>query len=106
MMRENSLLRHSALNLSLRSARVVCFSRRPRRARANKKIPYYRERKTMKFLLDEKFSRLAEKNGWTTDRAQGYVEGETARRSGKKPATWAVVGIDEYSLGFRAGYFE
>ena len=60
----------------------------------------------MKFLLDEKFSRLAEKNGWTTDRAQGYVEGETARRSGKKPATWAVVGIDEYSLGFRAGYFE
>jgi hypothetical protein len=49
---------------------------------------------------------LAERNGWSTARAQGFVDGEMARRRGAPPSTYARVGIDDYSLGFRAGYFE
>jgi hypothetical protein len=37
---------------------------------------------------------------------QGYVDGEVSRWRGKLPSKVALVGIDEYCLGFRAGYFE
>ena len=60
----------------------------------------------MKVLSTEKSKLLAEQNGWSLDHAQGFVDGETCRRLGKRPARCAVIGIDEYSLGFRAGYFE
>jgi hypothetical protein len=60
----------------------------------------------MKVLSNEKSKLLAEQYGWSLAHAQGYVEGETSRRLGKSPARHALVGIDEYSLGFRAGYFE
>ena len=60
----------------------------------------------MKYLADERSRLMAEQNGWSLAFAQGCVEGETARRMGGKPTLHAVVGIDEYSLGFRAGYFE
>jgi hypothetical protein len=49
---------------------------------------------------------LAERNGWSIARAQGFVDGEIARRRGAPPSTYARVGIDDYSLGFRAGYYE
>ena len=49
---------------------------------------------------------LADRNGWSIARAQGFVDGEIARRRGALPSTYARVGIDEYSLGFRAGYYE
>jgi hypothetical protein len=49
---------------------------------------------------------LAERNGWSVDRAQGFVDGEIARRRGAPPSTYARVGIDDYCLGFRAGYYE
>jgi hypothetical protein len=49
---------------------------------------------------------LAERNGWSIARAQGFVDGEMARRRGAPPSTYARVGIDDYSLGFRAGYYE
>jgi hypothetical protein len=49
---------------------------------------------------------LAERNGWSMARAQGFVDGELSRRRGVPPSTYARVGIDEYSLGFRAGYYE
>jgi hypothetical protein len=49
---------------------------------------------------------LADKNGWSLARAQGFVDGEMARRRGASPSTYARVGIDEYCLGFRAGYYE
>ena len=49
---------------------------------------------------------LAERNGWSIARAQGFVDGEMARRRGGVPSTYARVGIDDYSLGFRAGYYE
>jgi hypothetical protein len=60
----------------------------------------------MKVLSTEKSKLLAEQNGWSLDHARGFVDGETCRRLGKTPARAAVIGIDEYSLGFRAGYFE
>jgi hypothetical protein len=49
---------------------------------------------------------LAERNGWSTARAQGFVDGEMSRRRGAPPSTYAKVGIDDYCLGFRAGYYE
>lgn len=60
----------------------------------------------MKILSHEKFKVLAEKNGWSLTHAEGYVDGETSRTHGKAPSQYALIGIDEYSLGFRAGYFE
>jgi hypothetical protein len=60
----------------------------------------------MKLLSTEKSKILAEQNGWALDHARGFVDGETCRRLGKTPPRCAVIGIDNYSLGFRAGYFE
>jgi hypothetical protein len=57
-------------------------------------------------LSREKFKVLAEKNGWSLDHAKGFVDGESSRRRGKTPSKLALIGIDEYCLGFRAGYFE
>lgn len=60
----------------------------------------------MKVLSKEKSKTLAEKNGWSLARAEGYVDGETFRRLGTRPSTYAQIGIDEYCKGFRAGYYE
>ena len=49
---------------------------------------------------------LAERNGWSTARAQGFLDGEMSRRRGAPPSTYARVGIDDYCQGFRAGYYE
>jgi len=56
-------------------------------------------------ISSERSKRLAEQNGWSLPYAQGNVDGETHRRLGKTLALHARVGIDQYSLGFRAGYF-
>ena len=60
----------------------------------------------MKLLSTEKSKVLAEQYGWSLDRARGFVDGEACRRLGKTPPRCAVIGIDNYALGFRAGYFE
>lgn len=60
----------------------------------------------MKILLDEKVRVLAERNCWSLERAKGYFDGENFRLRAKKPSQYALVGIDEYSQGFRAGYYE
>jgi len=49
---------------------------------------------------------LAERNGWSIARAQGFVDGEMSRRRGAPPSTYVRVGIDDYCLGFRAGFYE
>src|SRR5687768_328987 len=49
---------------------------------------------------------LVEVNGWSLARAQGFLDGEVSRRRGGAPSAYAKVGIDDYSLGFRAGYYE
>jgi hypothetical protein len=48
---------------------------------------------------------LAQGNGWSNARAQGFVDGEMARRRGTAPSIYARVGIDDYCIGFRAGYY-
>ena len=60
----------------------------------------------MNVLSREKFKVLAEKHGWSLDHAKGFVDGESSRRRGKTPSKLALIGINEYCLGFRAGYFE
>jgi hypothetical protein len=60
----------------------------------------------MKILSREKFKVLAEKNGWSLAHAEGFVDGESFRRRGKKPPNYVLIGIDDYCQGFRAGYFE
>jgi hypothetical protein len=60
----------------------------------------------MNALSREKINVLAEKNIWSLDHAKGFVDGETSRRRGKMPSRLTLVGIDEYCLGFRAGFFE
>ncbi|MDH4173132.1 MAG: hypothetical protein OEW16_09545 [Gammaproteobacteria bacterium] len=59
----------------------------------------------MKDLYNEKIKVLAERNGWSLPHAKGYVDGETSRRRGMAPSVYAQVGIDDYCLGFRAGYY-
>jgi hypothetical protein len=53
-----------------------------------------------------KVNLLAQRNGWSIARAQGFVDGEISRRRGAPPSAYARVGIDDYCLGFRAGYYE
>ena len=60
----------------------------------------------MHYLTKEKTKVLAEKNGWSLAHAEGYVDGEAFRRRGLAPSKHAQVGIDDYSLGFRAGFYD
>ena len=60
----------------------------------------------MHYLTKEKTKVLAERNGWSLPRAEGYVDGEVHRRRGLTPSRYVQVGIDEYCLGFRAGFYE
>jgi hypothetical protein len=60
----------------------------------------------VRVLTKEKCQAVAERNGWSMERAKGFVDGETCRLRGRKPSKYALVGIDEYSLGFRAGYYD
>ena len=60
----------------------------------------------MRIFSKEKCKVLAENNGWSLPHAEGFVDGETFRRRGKRPPNYVLIGIDEYSQGFRAGYFD
>ena len=60
----------------------------------------------MKVLSEEKARVLAERNGWPLAYAEGHIDGESFRRRSMTPSKYAQIGIDEYSLGFRAGYYE
>ena len=57
-------------------------------------------------LIKLNSSILAQQNGWSTIYTEGYLEGRYHHRLGKPPGAYLRVGIDEYTLGFRAGYFE
>jgi hypothetical protein len=59
----------------------------------------------VKQLPGKKSNIPAEKRGLSIARAQGYSDGETCRTRGDTPSTYARVGIDDYCVGFRAGYF-
>jgi hypothetical protein len=59
----------------------------------------------MKIVSKEKSKVLAEQNNWTLARAEGFIDGERARRRHATPTKYVLIGIDDYCLGFRAGYF-
>ena len=60
----------------------------------------------VKVISKEKCQVVAERNDWSLERAKGYVDGENFRLRAKQPSKYALIGIDEYSLGFRAAYYE
>ena len=60
----------------------------------------------MKILSEQKSRALAEKNGWSVEFAEGFIKGEYSRRCGARLSAYGTVGLDDYCLGFRAGYFE
>jgi len=43
--------------------------------------------------------------GWSPDRARGYVDGVARRIEGGRPSKYQLIGLDEYALGFREGYY-
>ena len=53
----------------------------------------------------EQSKALAEIRGWSIARAQGYIDGVIFRRHAKAPLRYAWFGIDDYAVGFQAGYF-
>ena len=56
-------------------------------------------------LSVEKFTTLAEQSGWSLAFAEGYISGQVERRRGSPLSSYLKVGVDEYAMGFRAGYF-
>jgi hypothetical protein len=60
----------------------------------------------MRDLARQKRDKLAQEMGWTLERAEGYIEGERFRRQRLALSAYREVGIDEYALGFRAGYYK
>jgi len=52
-----------------------------------------------------KIAGAAEQYGWPLLSAKGYVDGETFRKWRKEPPLYPLVGIDDYSEGFRPVYF-
>lgn len=59
----------------------------------------------MNIFSGQKSKALAEENGWSPDFAAGFLKGEYSRKSSARLSTYALVGLDDYCLGFRAGYF-
>jgi hypothetical protein len=57
-------------------------------------------------LPKEKCTALSEQNGWSIAFSEGYVNGKTERRRGNPLSCYLTVGVDQYALGFSAGYFE
>jgi hypothetical protein len=60
----------------------------------------------IQLLSRKKFRVLAELNNWSLAYAEGYFNGKAHRVLGKHPPRYALIGIDQYPAGFRAGYFE
>lgn len=60
----------------------------------------------MKMVSKEQIKMMAEMNGWSIEHAEGFADGETYRKSGDTPSAYVQIGIDDYSKGFRAGYYE
>lgn len=59
----------------------------------------------MKILSEETVKVLADQYGWTATYSEGYINGKSARSRGLPPSTFQLIGIDEYCLGYRAGYY-
>ena len=53
----------------------------------------------------KKLKVVSDRYGCSIAYAQGYLEGEALRTRGAPPSDYARVGIDDFAVGFRAGYF-
>src|SRR6185295_20189385 len=53
----------------------------------------------------KKLKVVSDRYGCSIAYAQGYLEGEALRTRGAPPSHYALVGIDDFAVGFRAGYF-
>ncbi|MGD2141436.1 MAG: hypothetical protein PVH25_13645 [Burkholderiales bacterium] len=60
----------------------------------------------MKDFGNDKSKQLAEEMGWTKERAEGYIDGETCGMRGREINFQQKMGMDEYSKGFRTGYYK
>jgi len=58
----------------------------------------------MRAPLKDDFRDLAEKNGWSEAFAEGYIDGKAARTNGAQTHRYPVGDLDEYRMGFLAGY--
>jgi hypothetical protein len=56
--------------------------------------------------FEQKSHMVPQEYGPPLPAAKGYVDGETFRKRRKEPPLHALVGIDDYSEGFRAGYYQ
>ena len=48
---------------------------------------------------------LSQEMDWSLERAQGYVDGEACQLRGHDLTPVHQTGMDEYSKGFRTGYY-
>lgn len=64
-----------------------------------------KEEENMSDFMNEKRDELAQEMGWSQDRAQGYVDGESTERNGLEMPPFHKVAMDDYSKGFRTGYY-
>jgi hypothetical protein len=58
----------------------------------------------MRGAAKQQFRELAERNGWSSAFAEGYVDGKDARAHGKQVAKYPLADLDQYREGFLAGY--
>ncbi len=57
-------------------------------------------------LSNEVRRKIAQKMSWNRLRAQGCDDGEFYKLSGRNIPGCIQSGLDEYSIGFRAGYYD
>ena len=57
-------------------------------------------------LTKKRAAILAEQDNCSPGYADGYIDGEYHRRRGAPLGAYLMVGIDDFALGFRAGYFK
>jgi hypothetical protein len=55
--------------------------------------------------MKEKRAKIAQEIGWTPRRVQGYEDGRFYQQSGHGMPWCHEVDMDEYSKGFRTGYY-
>jgi hypothetical protein len=60
----------------------------------------------MGYLTEKAHAAVAEKKGWPADFAEGFLRGKYAYVRNLDISLYCKVGIDNYSNGFRAGYYE
>lgn len=58
----------------------------------------------MKATAKQEYRDLAEKNGWSSAFADGYIDGRDARMYGRLVAKYPLSDLDQYREGFLAGY--